>query len=259
MTATVRKLKFGKTPARADAVSLKFSTVFNAPLLPKPPTSFGHYNLMPDGNFFMLANDIWGDCVWAGAAHEHMLWTLEGGSPRAHFTSRDVLSDYSAATGFDPNKPATDRGTDMQVAAAYRQKTGIVDTYGNRHKIDAYAALKVGDTDQLAQAAWIFGAVGVGVNVPSSMIDQFKSNQVWSIASGDTIEGGHYIPLVGRDAHGNFLFITWGRIQAATPDWVSEYMDEGICYLSLETLNKSSKVTPENFNQDALTGYLKEF
>jgi hypothetical protein len=135
-------VKFGKLPARPDAVKLKFSEVFNAAVLPTPPASFGHENLMPDGNWFCLSNNLWGDCVLAGAAHEHMLWTMEGGIPRAHFTSRDVLSDYSALTGFDPNKPATDQGTDMQLAAAYRQKTGVIDTMGSRHKIDAYSALK---------------------------------------------------------------------------------------------------------------------
>ena len=252
-------IKFGKKEARPGSVSLKFGDVFNLPAMPHPPIAFGHYNLMPNGDYFMLSNDQWGDCVWAGAAHEHMLWTLESGSPRAHFTSKDVLSDYSAATGFDPMKPESDQGTDMQQAAAYRQKIGIIDTSGNRHKIDAYAALKLGDTNQLAQAAWLFGAVGVGVNVPSSMIEQFQTNQVWSIASGDTIRGAHYIPCVGRDSRGNFVFISWGRVHTATPDWVSEYMDEAIAYLALESINASTKVTPENFNPAALTQYLKEF
>jgi hypothetical protein len=31
----------------------------------------------------MFANDQYGDCVEAGAAHEHMLWTLEGGGQSA--------------------------------------------------------------------------------------------------------------------------------------------------------------------------------
>lgn len=250
-------LKFGKLPARPDAVTLKFSAVFDAPKLPTPPASFGHENLMPKGQWFMLSNDRWGDCVWAGAAHEHMLWTLEGGTPRAHFTSKDVLSDYSAVTGFNPLKPATDQGTDMQVAAAYRQKTGIIDTTGTRHKIDAYSALKVGDLDQLALATWLFGAVGVGIECPYSMEHQFNSNRPWSVVSGDSVVGGHYVPCVGRNETGNFLFITWGRVQEATPEWVAKYMDEGVAYLSLEVINANTNVSPENFNPDVLTKYLK--
>ena len=251
-------LKFGKLPARPDSVTLKFSQVFNEGVLPTPPATFGHENTIPGGSWSMFANDRWGDCVWAGAAHEHMLWTMEGGLPQAKFTSAGVLSDYSVVTGFNPLNPATDQGTDMQVAAAYRQKTGVVDSNGSRHKIDAYSALRVGDVNQLALATWLSGAVGVGVNCPFSMEDQFNSNQPWSVVESDSIVGGHYIPCVGRNSVGNFLFITWGRVQAATPEWVAHYMDEGIAYLSLEIINASTKLTPESFDLDALTQYLKE-
>lgn len=251
-------LKFGKKAARPDSVKLKFADVFNEAVLPTPPISFGHENLMPGGTWFMLANDRWGDCVWAGAAHEHMLWTLEGNIPRAHFTSKDVLSDYSAVTGFNPLNPNTDQGTDMQAAAAYRQKTGIIDTMGQRHTIDAYSALRKGDMNQLATAAYIFGAVGVGVQCPYSMEDQFNSSQPWSVVEGDSVEGGHYFPVVGRNSDGNFLCITWGRIQAITPAWLIKYCDEAICYLGLEFINASTKLSPESFNQENLTQYLRQ-
>lgn len=251
-------LKYGKKPARPDSVKLKFADVFNEATLPTPPVSFGHENLMPSGTWFMLANDRWGDCVWAGAAHEHMLWTLEGNIPRAHFTSKDVLSDYSMVTGFNPLNPNTDQGTDIQVAAEYRQKTGIVDTLGERHKIDAYSALRRGDVNQIATAAYIFGAVGIGVQCPFSMQDQFTSNQPWSVVEGDSIEGGHYFPVIGRNSNGNFICITWGRLQEITPTWLTKYMDEGLTYLNLEFLQSSTKLSPESYNLDTLTQYLKE-
>lgn len=251
-------LRFGKTAARKDAVKLKFADVFKASTLPTPPASFGHQNLMADGNWHMLDNDQYGDCVFAGAAHEHMLWTMEGGTPRSRFTSVDVLSDYTAVTGFDPTKPATDQGTDMQVAAAYRQTTGIRDALGLRHRIDAYAALRVGDINQITIAAYLFGAIGIGVNCPSSMEQQFIQGKPWDVINSDTIDGGHYIPLVGKNNNGNFLFITWGKVQEATPAWVEAFMDEGICYMDLELVNANTKISPEGFNQDALSGYLKE-
>jgi hypothetical protein len=247
-------LCFGKTPARPEAVKLKFSDVLTS--LPTPPAVFGHEIGL--SNFGMLANDTWGDCVIAGGDHEHMVWSTEGGQPTVQFTSAGALSDYSAITGFDPNNPDSDQGTDMQAGAAYRQKTGLVDAFGNRHKIDAYSALNVGDINQIATAAWLFGAVGIGVKCPSSMQAQFNAGHPWTIVPGDTIVAGHYVPLVGRNSAGNFVVITWGRLQAVTPQWLSTYMDEGICYLSLDVINKTTNLTPEGFNLNAMTQYLKE-
>ena len=235
---------------------LRFSDVFNASKLPTPPAVFGHSGLMPSGNWFMLANDQYGDCVFAGAAHEHMLWTMEGGAPRSRFTIHDVLSDYAAVTGFDPKKPDTDQGTDMQVAASYRRKTGIVDATGKRHQIGAYVALRTDDTSQLALATWLFGAVGVGLEMPESAEQQFVKGVPWSVKSGDKIVGGHYVPCVGRDANGNFLVITWGRVHPVTPEFIEKYMDEGVAYLSIEILSASKMTSPEGFDIDALNTYL---
>lgn len=250
------KYKLGKTAAR-PAMGLRFADVFNAESLPTTPASFGHQSLVADGMFHMLGNDSVGDCTIAGAAHEHMLWTLEGGIPRARFTTKDVLSDYSAVTGYN-GTASSDTGADMQVVAAYRQKTGIVDATGARHKIDAFASLRVGDLTQLAQAVYLFGAAGMGFQLPASAEYQFDHSQPWAVIPGDKIEGGHYVPCVGRNATGNFLFISWGRLQAATPEWVTTYMDEGLAYFSREILNAKG-VSPESYDATALQKYFGAF
>jgi hypothetical protein len=145
----------------------------------------------------------------------------------------------------------------MQTAAAYRKSIGIIDSSGVRHKIDGSASLKVGDLSELATAAYIFGAAGIGVQIPSCAESQFDNRQVWSVVANDPIEGGHYVPCVGRDANGNYLFITWGKVQPATPQWVQTYMDEGLCYLDLEVLN-SKGLSPESYDAAVLQSYLGE-
>src|SRR5947209_17293807 len=114
--------KLGKTAARPGAVSMKLSAYLSKAQLPVPPANFGHYDLI--SKYGMLGNDHYGDCVWAGAAHETMMWCKEAGST-ATFTDKGVLGDYSKVTGFKPNDPTTDQGTDMQVAASFRRKTGV--------------------------------------------------------------------------------------------------------------------------------------
>lgn len=242
-------LKYGKKPARPEAIKFRFADFFAVDKLPTPPATFGHYQNIP--NFFMLGNEEYGDCVWAGAAHETMIWTLEGKGTCAPFTVNDVLSDYTAVTGFDPNNPNTDQGTDMVQAAQYRQKTGIRDANGNRHKIDAYISLKTADLNELMLAMWLFGAVGIGINVPSTMQDQFMADQPLTVPDNIQIEGGHYISGVGRDSDSNILIVTWGQIARMTPEFYQKFNDETVAYLSLESLN-SKNLSPEGYDAAGL-------
>lgn len=233
--------KLGKTPARPGAVSMKLTTYLAKTQLPTPPANFGHYELI--SSYGMLGNDNYGDCVWAGAGHETMMWCKEAGSTVA-FSDKNTLSDYSKVTGFNPNDPSTDNGTDMQVAASYRRKTGVLDGKAKRHKVVAYLALDKGNIDQQCSAAYLFGAVGLGIKFPNSAMDQFNAGKPWDVVAGAKLDGGHYIPLVGR-ANGNLLVITWGKIQEMTPAFFKKYNDESIVYLTKEDLVKG--VTPEGF------------
>lgn len=249
-------LALGKTRAR-HAVSLKFETYFDVTALPKAPAVFGKPWLVRQPG--MLANDRIGDCVWAGAAHETMLWCAEAGT-RVTFTDTDVLEDYSVATGYNPADPSTDQGTDMQAAASYRRKVGVIDASGGRHKIDAYVALKPGNIAQVELAAFLFGAVGIGVQFPASAFDQFDQAKPWTTVAGSPLEGGHYVPIVGRNSMGYFLCWTWGRLQAVSPSWLYKYMDEGIGYLSLERMRGPMGVpgvSPQGFDAATLQADLK--
>ena len=197
----------------------------------------------------MFGNTTYGDCVWAGAAHETMLWVREGGS-KVLFTDSTVLSDYSAATGFIPSDPATDQGTNMADAAAYRQKTGIVDASGLRHKVGPYVALEAGNLPQVTLASYLFSVAAIGIRMPQSAVRQFESAMPWTVVKDSPIVGGHYVPLVGRNSRGHYIVVTWGRLQAVSAMWIQEYMDEGLAYLSMERLRNN--VSPLGFDEGTL-------
>lgn len=244
--------KLGKLPARPDAVKLKFAAYLTGKL-PSPPTTFGHDNLVK--TYPMFGNDQYGDCVWAGAGHETQIWSAEGGSP-ATFTDTGLLKAYSAVTGFNKNDPNSDQGTDMQAAASYRRKTGILDSHSKRHKVGAYVALTPGDVNQLYTATWLFGAVGIGIEFPAFAMDQFNARQPWDVSKHNTtIDGGHYIPAVGH--HSGFInVVTWGREISMTEAFYKKYCDEAIAYLSPEALRVG--VSLEGFSLAALTDDLKQ-
>jgi hypothetical protein len=240
--------KLGKKPARAGAIKLKLSRYADATALPPVPATFGHDALIGAADWLMLANDRYGDCVWAGAAHETMMLAREAGGV-VSFTDADVLGDYAAVTGFDPQKPATDQGTDMQAAADYRRKTGILDADGSRHSIAAYLALEPGDLSHLYQATYLFGAVGIGLQLPASALDQTDQNKPWDVVAQSPNDGGHYVPLVGRYADGLHV-VTWGAIQVMTEAFLKTYCDEAIAYVSQDCL--VAQKTPEGFDYAAL-------
>jgi hypothetical protein len=244
----------GKKPARAGAVKLAFSSIFDASKLPLPPPEFGHWKNVE--TFHMLGNDITADCVWAGYAHEEYVFSLMGGRPRVRITTKDVWSDYAAQAGFDPkNMAATDKGTDMAAAAEYRRTVGILDANGNRHKIDAYAMLEPGNLDQLEAAMYLTGAAGIGLNLPKSAEAQFDQQVPWTIVPHAPIRGGHYVSGLGRNTAGNIIVVTWGGLQEVTTDFLERYCDEALVYLSLEILNEKN-LSPEAFDLDGLRNYL---
>lgn len=246
------QFKLGKRPATEDKRDLKFATYVQAAALPTPPEQFGHEALFGAKDWGMLGNDQWGDCAWAGPAHETMLLSTEGGNP-AMFTDAGVLSDYSAGTGFDPNagpsgQNPTDQGSNVRDVLKYRVKTGIVDASGARHKIGAFVKLEPKNITQIAQAMYLFQAVGIGIEFPDSAMTQFNAGEPWDVVPGAKIEGGHYIPLIARRE--NLEIVTWGALQGMTLAFFEQYCDEAWAYISTEDLQADKD--PEGFDLSQL-------
>jgi hypothetical protein len=252
--------KLGKLPARYLASDRLFTSFRNASTPVTVPAVFGHGNTFADWG--MNGNDQWGDCVFAGGAHEtELINNLSHGGVTGQevikVTTENSLSDYSAVTGFKFTE-ATDRGTDVHNALDYRLKTGLVDSTGKRHKIAAYVALEVGNMQHLHEAIFLFSAVGIGFEVPSYAQEQFSANQVWSVqAKNAQIEGGHYVPLVGVPAVGNLAAITWGRRQVMTDAFYQQYCDEAWAFLTLEDLNAKTQKSWGGYGWKELSEDLK--
>lgn len=244
-------LQLGKKPAVKNSVSFRLRDYLSLSALPSAPVSVDHEHLSVV--WAMLGNDQYGDCVWAGAAHETMVWNKTARKD-VKFVDNSVLGDYSKVTGFKPNDPNTDQGTDMSVAAKYRQKIGVVDAAGKRHKVAAYLSVTPGNRLELKQAVYLMEATGIGIQFPSSAMDQFNAGKPWSVVAGSSIEGGHYVPALGYDK--NYVYVvTWGKVQKMSWAFFDCYCDEAIVYLSEEMLTGGKSV--EGFNVAQLQTDLK--
>jgi hypothetical protein len=240
-------MKIGKKPARPGSVKLRLRDYLNYKALPVPPASFDYSSRLP-ADVGMLGNDSVGDCTCADADHVVMIWRALAGSLPATFSAANALADYSAITGYDPADPATDQGADMQQVASYRLKTGMIDVAGIRHKVGAYVAIAPGDVATVALAAWMFGAVDIGIAVSSAQIDQFNKNQPWSGALAADA-GGHAVPVVGTTAAGQLVVLTWGRRQLVDPAFFRANNDENIVCLSRESIKGGLGPTGVNVAQ----------
>lgn len=225
------ELKLGKLPAVHDNRTLRLATYLDPGTHVKVPAAFGTDSRVK--TWGMLGNDKYGDCVWAGACHEHELWTAEAYGIEAPFKDGNALSAYSAVTGFKPDDPATDQGTDVLSAYKYRQHTGVLDAVGKRHKITAYVQVDHSNVDRVVEAIYLFGCVGIGIQFPETAMDQFNANKPWSVVKGAKVDGGHYIPGVGLH-NGMIEVVTWGKRIGMTKEFFATYADEVFVPLSAE-------------------------
>lgn len=241
--------KLGKLPA--VPVAWKYRDIFNPAKLTRPPLVFGH--VWNSTRIEMLGNDACGDCVWATQAHLQQSFQRGVGRPVTQFSAESVVSDYSAATGYDPKNPeVTDNGSSMAEAARYWRRQGIRDAEGGATKITAYVEIKLRDTEALTQAAFDFGGVALGVQFPKSAADQWDRHLPWTYSRrGTAILGGHAVALLGRNSHANAVIATWDGIVAATPQWIDEYQDEALAFFSLDYLDQRG-ISPRGYDRTEL-------
>jgi hypothetical protein len=240
----------GKHAARPEAIKFKLRDYLDLDRI-KPPLSFGHIRNREEAEWLNLGNDKAGNCVVAGACHETMHWTRAAGHRVAHFTDEGALKEYGNASGWNGRiGDPSDVGLDMEAYASRRRKFGITDVDGNVHTVKAYAAIQ--GVDNLIKAAWTFGAVGLGIQFPKSAGEQFERQTPWTIVEKSPSMGGHYVSVVGRNIRGDIICVTWGRLQAMTPQFVERYMDEAVAYLSGDYLHPDRGLTPELLDQAAL-------
>ncbi len=235
----------GCAPPRPGSVQLKLSAYLDMAALPPIPSSFGHEEQTPPIPWGMLGNDQVGDCVVAGGAHEHMIWSYMGGKPLT-FNTADVLKDFTGITGLPPSPLV---GADMQQAASYRQRVGLLGADKQRHKIGPYLELAPGNLRELYAAMYLFGAVGIALHLPSTAEQQFNNRQSWHIVGGGYWLGYHYVPCVAV-REGNIVIVTWGRMQAMRPSFYVANNVQSIVYLSDEALTGGKSI--EGFDRAAL-------
>jgi hypothetical protein len=213
--------KLGKAPAKKDSRTLKFSTLLKA-ALPALPSAYDFDNTHPGIPTPMFANDVYGDCVIAGRAHQTLRFEdIEQGSALM-ITDKEVLKEYLKETG------GVDSGlVVLDSLNEWRQKGWKVGKH--TYRIKAYAEVDFNNADEVRQAVYGDVGVGLGVQLPTAAKKQIQTGQPWDVTSGPDSQpgswGGHYVYVPGYTPSGP-VCVTWGRKQQMTWAWLDRYCDE---------------------------------
>jgi hypothetical protein len=270
----MERLPLGKQPATEDHRDITFKALKEAGAalgitLPVAPATFGHGTIYKDGNargqWMMLGNGPddtvepgfggAGCCFWSSGGHA----TMEANKALGRtvtITGKETIADYSAGCGYVIGQPNTDVGTNMREGLKYRQKIGLLDAAGKRHKIGAYVSIAPGDFEELAQAAYIFGHAEIGFEFTAAQYDQFDRGDTWDYVAGSPVEGGHAIPDFGRNrAHGAGV-VSWQRHLWFTRALLEHQNDETWVIIDPDSLRNGK--TERGYDLTALTTLLGE-
>jgi hypothetical protein len=229
-------LKLGKLPKRTDKRTLQFAQYLKANLSTPPPVIDYSDQITQWG---MMLNDTLGDCTIAAASHAIEEWS----QGKTIIADEIIKAFYFSITG------GQDSGcVELDVLNAWHNKGLGGDNLG------AYAEVNITSQYQLKQAIYMFNGLYIGVNLPQSAMDQFNSDQPWTVSGDNTILGGHALLIVGYDSQ-YVSIITWGQLIKADWNWLMTYMDEAYVLISKDYF--SGDKTAEGFDlvtldQDAI-------
>lgn len=200
-----------------------------------------------------------GDCGWAFWSHAFAQEEKQAKRPLSPFTSASTQDNYARYLGLQDHtqiNQSNDQGTDLQAGLNKVQTEGYIDAKGNAHKIVAFASIEIGNFWELWEALYLGGSLMLGINFPTSAMDQTNNGQIWSVVPGAQVEGGHCIQLVGHPANGMWTCITWGQRQVMTQQFLQTYMDEAYFFVSVEQYNRVTGETPQGYHEADLEKYI---
>ncbi len=207
--------RLGRKPKLFDRRTLRLASYLRPELPAAPPSLDIAEGISAWG---MLANDRYGDCTCAAAAHMEMVWSRIAGQPK-DFTDEQVLDLYNRC-----NNGADDGANELFVLNEWRHN-GL-----GGSKIYAFAEVPPADIALVRQAAYIFSGLYLGVALPVTAQAQIQAQQPWDVvANGPSAQawswGGHAVSIIAYDDSG-LTCVTWGRLQRMTWGFWQQYVEE---------------------------------
>jgi hypothetical protein len=244
-------MKFGRRPRAHDPRVPKMSLVRKGALPPYPQSI--DYATGMAANLGAMLNDTLGCCVESAAGHAIQVWSFNTQGAMVTPPDSAIGQFYELAGGYVPGNASTDQGTIMQVALADWLKNPVA---GN--ELAAFVEVTPLSVENVKSTIYECGLIYVGFNVPAYM--PMASGSVWDVnpTADNTIIGGHCVAVVGYDANGNMIVISWGVIFMMTPAFFAQFVDEVYALANPDWIKQTGQ-TPAGLSLPQLESIMGQF
>ncbi len=210
-----------------------------------------------------LGNQTYGCCVWAAAFKQDVAWLRDAGDAKSPDpTEADCLASYSRDAGFDPGKPSTDVGGDLQTALAGFKAKGLY--LDGRGKPASWCAVDPTKPELVRAAIDAFGSLYTGCSLAPEWVQAPEEGFVWDVASPGREDLGHCTAWFDYDSVG-VIVNSWGLFGRITWDAVARYWakaarGEVYAVFSPDWLAKATQESPSGLDaaqlaQDVAAGH----
>lgn len=244
-------IKLGKKEAVHDPKALRLGNYLKASTLPQIPSAYHWGSGVPRWPVYL--NNNLGCCTISAIGHHAGVWTFRDAGKELVMTDTQIISAYSAVSGYVPGDPSTDNGAVMLDVLKYWKSTGV-----GGNKLQAYTTLEPGNNTEVQACIYLLGGCYVGIQLPITANSQVAHNGSWSLVPGyktnpDAVPGswgGHAIPAIGYTKVG-VQVITWGLPMTMSWSFYNYYVDESYAPLSPDWLG-SDMAAPNHLKMTQL-------
>ena len=246
--------KLGKAPVKKDKRNLKLVAFLKRiPPVPKE-WDFDIANSRISIPTPLFGNDVYGDCVVAGRAHQTLRFEVVEQKKLIAITDQDVLHEYWKEEG--GTGPNFDKGLIVLDSMKLWRSKGWR-AAKQKYSIHAFAQIDQTKQAEVKAAIYLLTGAGAGVALPKSADAQITAGKIWDVTNGPDSKpgswGGHYVYLSGYTELGP-MCITWGRKQQMTWAFLHKYCDE--LYGIVDNKDRFVKNSP--IDVDKLESYLSQ-
>jgi len=232
MAAMPKTVCLGRQRPKARPQALRLSCYFDEAMAALAlPASTNYRAKAAQSIARMYLNDQYGDCVFAGKAHDLGVWSANDPDSDGIIlaTDAEIKKQYFDYTG------GADNGANIADVLDIMKAKGFL-AGGKYYKIDGYVSVDWTKQNLVKATQALFGASSIGINLPR----EWTSAAVWDVTN-TPIVGGHDVTPIDYDDKGVYV-ASWGRTYLIT--WAAftsrKWLEEYYAILAPSWYNKDS-------------------